>query len=537
MWLLDSCRCVPLEIALPDGTYLAPPTYDEHQLLTLGRLLCRFVKGADSLLPMSWRQAASLESAARLRQVQAARDAIWALAGDPTFTSWEQREGLSATVASRFPTLHPRWVLVLDERAASTEAGWLEAHVKMPLVACLEATLADPGHPFSPIAVERFPVRLLATWTSDPLELLDLLEATVQHRLDRAVLSQVEDARIDDTRVDSRDWKRSLFTIAAQRLASRLNALDDGTRHEAARFLQGDGSSDLGDATRAELARTGVLLQARQVRHSALTRTVLEDPDARTIFWNELKVAKIDKPRAVGAPRPKQLPAAAEAPLASPGARTSTATPALVLARQLEASEAPPQRIRQAFEDAVSAAPDNVLALGEAARFLHTRGLAPERADELYQRALQADPNNAGILGNFAVFLWSERHDLDAAETMFRRAFVADSNNANNLGNFAHSLLLQGRREEGLRHLRRAAALTSPEDPPSLPLELDFYRAVHVPEERAEALERIQELASQGVRSPGWDFGSHVDLLEAAGDPDASLFRELAQRLSTPAEA
>jgi len=140
----------------------------------------------------------------------------------------------------------------------------------------------------------------------------------------------------------------------------------------------------------------------------------------------------------------------------------------------------------------------------------------PDRAEGLFERALTAAPNSDLVLGSYALFLQTIRKDADLAEEYHRRALEADPTNANILGNYAQLLFVLDRDAEARRLLERASAA---DPPPSLAVELVFYRYAHVADERDAALGELYRQVADGVRSPGWDLSANVDGRPRPGTP------------------
>jgi Tfp pilus assembly protein PilF len=159
-----------------------------------------------------------------------------------------------------------------------------------------------------------------------------------------------------------------------------------------------------------------------------------------------------------------------------------------------------------------------------------------DRAQALFEQALAVDPNRAPNLGNYANFLCDERRDLDRAQVLFERALTSAPREANNLGNYAHLLFQKGHPEAAIARLREAIQAAQPHPQPDLAVELAFYRAVHLPDERDAALRDLRRLVTEGARSPGWNLRVHATLAEKAGDADAPLFFALAEVLSAGAD-
>jgi len=196
-------------------------------------------------------------------------------------------------------------------------------------------------------------------------------------------------------------------------------------------------------------------------------------------------------------------------------------------------------RAQGLYERSVTADPKNALVLYNFANFLRSERREVNRVQELYERAITADPKSAVILSSFATFLSEQRGEHDCARELYERSIIADPTDANTLGNLAHVLFLTGRRTTAIERLRQALMYVDASPEPvrsTLTPELAFYRALHLPEERDDALRELRSLVAKGARSPGWDFRAHALLAEKAGDVDAPLFLALADVLSGKAD-
>jgi tetratricopeptide (TPR) repeat protein len=476
----------------------------------------------------------------------------------------------------------------------------------MPLVSWLGRILGDERHPLHAVAVDRLDVHALAAMTSDPLEMVEIIEKAVEHRLTHAFpagipLEKVVSAPVN---VDALDWSRSLRVAAAQRLARRVNKLTPAIRGDAARvLLRLEPPIGRRERALAELVRAGLLLPTSSASDGrlALARTVLDDDDSRIVFQDAIELPGEDRKEIDrGSPRRHvgmlnaetapavESPSAGQDPIAPEDvlqryevlrqAADAKRAPATVLAgfaellyrSRVDSSQAAQlyeraiaaepanaevlqsyatflsgerrdlDRAQELYERALAADPENPNALNNFANFLREERRDLGRAQELYERAIAADPKNASALNHFATFLMDERHDSDRAQELCERAIAADPKNIDWPANFAHALFLAGRHSTALERLREAirqAAAVPASVTSALASELAFYRAVHLPEERDEALRALQGLVAQGARSVGWNFRAHAVLAEKAGDGDAPLFFALADVLSGKEDA
>ncbi|WP_158089521.1 tetratricopeptide repeat protein [Magnetofaba australis] len=191
-------------------------------------------------------------------------------------------------------------------------------------------------------------------------------------------------------------------------------------------------------------------------------------------------------------------------------------------------------RALEMFERAIDADPNHANTLGNFALFLKNVRKDMDRAQEMYERAIATDPSHADILDSYAIFLTNVRQDFPRALELYDRAIELDPKEANCVANSAHCLLAMERLEEGLEKLR--AAFSMKPKHPTLQLELNYYALVHDAQSYPEALGRIKELITQGVRSAGWNLQLHVDLAAKRNDPRVPLLDALAQVITAGAD-
>ncbi len=468
MWLLGRCGADSFKIGLPPGAYLVPRYYDVGQLAALARLIADAAPRVGGALVMSWKQADVLEALGRIRGDGHRADALWAIhgeAGAPLPSGGELR----SLVGARFPVLRPQWVLILDPEAPYASRGWIDAHLKMPLVSWLGRLLGDEKHPLHAAAVGGLDVQEMARMTSDPLEMIEVIEDTVAHRLTHALPAGV--GSTGPVNVERGDWARSLRVVAARRLAQRVNDLPEAIRGDAARLLLGlDLAAERREPSLEALVRAGLLVPPSPSSDGrlALARTVLSDEEGRIGFQDalelpsdELKAMPRAAPRlhagvesvtstaSVGASKekiaPEDLPTELAARRQAAGAKGASAGALASYAEALDAAKIDPAQAAAIYERVIAADPKNADGLGSYAVFLEERREL-DRAQEMYERAIAADPKHANNLGNYASFLRNERRELDRAQEMYERAIAADPKHANNLGNYA-SFLRNERRD------------------------------------------------------------------------------------------
>lgn len=94
------------------------------------------------------------------------------------------------------------------------ETAWQQQLVKAPLMTWLKRQLRSAEHPLAEFAVAKLPVDRLSELTAEPVELLLMVQAVLDHRL-----------RYREQGLEDDDWARSVTHVAGERLALRLGAI------------------------------------------------------------------------------------------------------------------------------------------------------------------------------------------------------------------------------------------------------------------------------------------------------------------------
>ncbi len=222
MWLLP-IDCAGLIRAIPPGHYLLPWYASRDEIDALCRLLRTVLEGIRCELRLD---DVGLTAAAQ-RGVKA-RDALVVACLEDRSASFEQ-----ASEALR--SLGARYSLLQFPLPQETGYGWLEQEIKVPLFEAIGRMIAEPDHPLAPFNIRLLPVLEAAALTTDPIELIELLERTIAHRLKYAEIG-----------VEAPDYLRSLLLVAGKRLAERLLRLSGEDRLTALEVVvhQGKGPDD-----------------------------------------------------------------------------------------------------------------------------------------------------------------------------------------------------------------------------------------------------------------------------------------------------
>lgn len=203
-------------IDLPDGVLLAPWHYGATELRALLEILRRSVSTARHHVMLPW------EITARevpLAAMGSKRDTLALL-------DLGEEEPSDTELDARVAALACRHVVLRWPTPRAQGYGWLERRVKPAVVEGVTAWMTDPEHPLAGLRVASLPVRVAAGFTSDPVELLTLLEGALAHRLQYAHLGW-----------SAEDYVRSLWVAAGKHLGAQLMALDAEARAAAVDVL------------------------------------------------------------------------------------------------------------------------------------------------------------------------------------------------------------------------------------------------------------------------------------------------------------
>ena len=400
MWLLGRSGGASFKIDLPPGVYHAPRFYDPGHLAVLARFLADAAPRVGDAVVMTWKLADTLEALARIRGEGSGRDALWALHGDAGEPLDFDAGAIRSHVRKRFPALQPRWVLILDPEAPAYTSGWFEAHVKMPLLSWLGRLLDDERHPLHAAGVDRIDLEPLGRATSDPLELIEIVEAAIEHRLAYALPAGIPDEEEEEVfpdraNVEAVDWARSVRWAVAHRLAARVNGISQAVRADAARLLFDlDVPAERVEAALDGLVRAGILMSPSTDpdNRRALARSVLEDEDGRILFRDALVLSADDR-RAIDDAFPHG-PVVARVVTESFAPATEKSGKAPITRERFET-------LKQAAQ-ARGAPPSALASFGEA---LQETKVDPALSESFFKRAVERAPNDANVLGDAALFL------------------------------------------------------------------------------------------------------------------------------------
>jgi hypothetical protein len=131
------------------------------------------------------------------------------------------------------------------------ERAWDELEVKSRLATWLRRSLRRPEHPLAPLGVAELPLARLVAATSEPVELLELVELAVE--------IGVEQRRASATV----DWARCVTASIGRRLVERLSGAAPALRAAIVHSLAAGELSALTDRrVLDELARLGLIFRA-----------------------------------------------------------------------------------------------------------------------------------------------------------------------------------------------------------------------------------------------------------------------------------
>jgi hypothetical protein len=185
-------------IALPEGVLLLPHHYaadDRERLLALMRVA---LPGSRQLVV----EGAALEGLiARGVDWSGGLVLVHGLASD---TEVDDLRGMVGP-------LRAKHALVQLPQPQAVGTSWMESLLKVPVLRALEREWKNPAHPLRVIGIDECPLREAAQYTDEPVELLAIVTAMVEHRIAHASVG-----------VEKGDWGRSLDQALAGRLRGRL---------------------------------------------------------------------------------------------------------------------------------------------------------------------------------------------------------------------------------------------------------------------------------------------------------------------------
>ena len=185
-------------IALPEGVLLLPHHYGAEDRERLLALLGVALPGCRQLVV----EGAALEGLI-------ARRLAWAggLVLVHGLAAETEVDGLRELMAP----LGAKHALVQLPQPQVAGTSWMESLLKVPLLRALERAWKNPAHPLRAIGIHECPLREAAQYTDEPVELLAIVTAMVEHRMAHAGVG-----------VGKGDWERSLDQGLAARLRVRL---------------------------------------------------------------------------------------------------------------------------------------------------------------------------------------------------------------------------------------------------------------------------------------------------------------------------
>jgi len=208
MWILPAAL-EGLQVELTAGPHLLPWHYTEDEVDRLAWLLRAVLAGIDGELRLDDATLRVLSD----RRVTAPTSLVVAVLRETSPALEEASERVRA--------LGARCALLQLREPQEMGYGWLEREVKAPLYRTISAWVKRPEHPLAALNVRALPVMDVAALTTDPIELIAILERALSHRLQHAEVCCSDD-----------DFHRSLLLSAGKRLGARLKRLDDGALGE-----------------------------------------------------------------------------------------------------------------------------------------------------------------------------------------------------------------------------------------------------------------------------------------------------------------
>lgn len=200
MWLLPSPIPPEARIKLPHERHLLPWHLTADEVSRAAGLFAALLSGVEHPLVLPWPALAALAAQAERPSFERA---LLVAVMDSEVDAGAIDEALAKigcpTTLVKLPAPQPAGY------------GWQERFIKRELLALIQEHLQREDHPLAALSVGHLPVALAASMTAEALELVELLEDALSHRLRRA-----------GEGLSEADYEASVFTAAGQRLASRL---------------------------------------------------------------------------------------------------------------------------------------------------------------------------------------------------------------------------------------------------------------------------------------------------------------------------
>jgi len=216
MRLLNLPLPMDQRIHLPPGRYLFPWHLPPDETLRFAELLTGLLYGVNQHLLVPWPAVPTLASTATNETLLVV-----------TFEDASVEDAITEALAC---ITCPHAMLQIPQPRESGYA-WQERFLKPALITLLQDRCDDPQHPLASFNVAALPVRLAASLTTEALELVELLEATIEHRLEHGAEGTSEE-----------DYQTSLYTEVGRRFGERLLRLQPDQVPDALRVLSVEGA-------------------------------------------------------------------------------------------------------------------------------------------------------------------------------------------------------------------------------------------------------------------------------------------------------
>lgn len=220
MWLLRLPLSAAKRLSLPRGRYFIPWHFNASEVSRLAGLLAGLLEGVEHHLILPFPTVRSFLMSANPSDYD--DTLIIATIGQAPVDPRSLDEVFSLRAC--------RHLLVHHTEPQESGYAWQERYLKHPLVDCLRAIVHDQHHPLVSFNIATLPIQKAASLTTDVLSLVELLEATVEHRLSRATEG-----------TSAVDYEKSLYAVAGERFVERMLRLLPGPMDAAIAVLKKEG--------------------------------------------------------------------------------------------------------------------------------------------------------------------------------------------------------------------------------------------------------------------------------------------------------
>jgi Tfp pilus assembly protein PilF len=184
------------------------------------------------------------------------------------------------------------------------------------------------------------------------------------------------------------------------------------------------------------------------------------------------------------------------------------------------------------YKQSIDINPNFIYSLVNYAYFLIKIRNNYNQAEKYYQQAITIEPNKINILEAYAVFLLNKRKNYNLAEEYYIKIIQTGPFNLNNISNYSYNLFVLNKIDKAKILLENVFSF----NPTQLDLlaEIWYYRLTYCPERYAQAIQELEKLTSQNVKSIDWDFQPMIQYAQSINHPHIELLIEFDKKITQP---